>query len=36
VDESIYRNSPSKPDLFLAKPYQAKQLADLVKELMPE
>jgi CheY-like chemotaxis protein len=36
VDESIYRNSPSKPVLFLAKPYQAKQLADLVKELMPE
>jgi CheY-like chemotaxis protein len=36
VDESIYRNSPCKPDLFLAKPYQAKQLADLVKELIPD
>ena len=36
VDESIYRNSPVKPDLFLAKPYQAKQLVDFVKELVPE
>jgi len=36
VDEAIYRNSPCKPDSFLAKPYQAKQLVDLVKELTPE
>ena len=36
VDETIYRNSPCKPDSFLAKPYQAKQLAELVKELAPE
>jgi CheY-like chemotaxis protein len=36
VDESIYRNSDCKPDLFLAKPYQAKKLAELVKELIPE
>jgi DNA-binding NtrC family response regulator len=36
VDETIYRDSPCKPDFFLAKPYQAKQLMDLVKELVPE
>ena len=36
VDETIYRDSPCKPDLFLAKPYQAKQLVDLVKELVPD
>ncbi len=36
VDETIYRNSPCKPDSFLAKPYQAKQLAELVKELALE
>jgi CheY-like chemotaxis protein len=36
VDESIYQNSPCKPDLFLSKPYHAKQLADVVKELIPE
>jgi DNA-binding NtrC family response regulator len=36
VDETIYRNSPGKPNYFLAKPYQAKQLVDLVKELVPE
>ena len=36
VDETIYRNSPCKPDHFLAKPYHAKQLVDAVKELVPE
>ena len=36
VDETIYRDSPCKPDLFLAKPYQAKHLMDMVKELVPD
>ena len=30
VDETIYHGAEQKPDRFLAKPYQAKQLADLV------
>ncbi len=34
VDETIYRDSPVKPDCFLAKPYPAKQLAELVKSLL--
>jgi CheY-like chemotaxis protein len=34
VDEHVYRNSAHKPDRFLAKPYQAKQLTDAVKELL--
>ena len=34
VDETIYRNSPIKPDCFLAKPYPAKQLAEMVKSLL--
>jgi CheY-like chemotaxis protein len=34
VDESIFRNSNVKPDRFLAKPYQAKQLVDLVAALL--
>ena len=34
VDETIYRDSPVKPDSFLAKPYPAKQLAELVKSLL--
>ena len=34
VDETIYRDSPIKPDCFLAKPYPAKQLAELVKSLL--
>jgi hypothetical protein len=34
VDESIYRNVPDKPNRFLAKPYQGKQLADLVREMI--
>ena len=31
VDEGVYRNSRSKPDHFLAKPYQSKQLISLVE-----
>ena len=34
VDESIYRNQPARPDRFLAKPYQAKQLIEMVKEML--
>jgi CheY-like chemotaxis protein len=34
VDEKIYRQSPVKPDRFLAKPYQAKQLIETVKVLL--
>jgi len=34
VDETIYRDSPIKPDCFLAKPYPAKLLAELVKSLL--
>ena len=36
VDESIYRNGRVKPNRFLAKPYYAKQLVDMVKELLAE
>jgi DNA-binding response OmpR family regulator len=36
VDESIYRTSDYKPDRFLAKPYQARQLADLVRAVLAE
>lgn len=31
VDETIYSNAEHKPDYFLAKPYQARQLIDLVR-----
>ena len=34
VDATVYRDSPHKPDEFLAKPYPAKQLADLVKSIL--
>lgn len=34
VDESIYRNAAEKPDHFLAKPYQSRQLAELVRSLL--
>lgn len=34
VDESIFRHAPEKPDLFLAKPYQSKQLTDMVRGLL--
>src|SRR5215510_10823978 len=36
VDEHIYRNVPAKPDRFLGKPYQAKQLIEAVKALLPD
>ena len=34
VDESVYRNSPHKPDAFLAKPYSATELIALAKQLV--
>jgi CheY-like chemotaxis protein len=34
VGEYIFEKSPCKPDRFLAKPYQASQLASAVKELL--
>jgi CheY-like chemotaxis protein len=34
VGEDIFHSSPAKPDKFLAKPYQAHQLTDTVKELL--
>jgi DNA-binding NtrC family response regulator len=36
VDESIFRHATDKPNRFLAKPYQAKQLADLVQAVLAE
>lgn len=34
VDEQIYANSPVKPDRFLAKPYQSKQLIEAAGALL--
>jgi CheY-like chemotaxis protein len=34
VDDMIYRDSPFKPDAFLAKPYQAAELVDLINSLL--
>jgi two-component system cell cycle sensor histidine kinase/response regulator CckA len=34
VDETAYMDSPHKPDLFLAKPYDASQLAQMVTSLL--
>ena len=34
VDETIFRHAAEKPDSFLAKPYQSKQLADLVRVVL--
>ena len=34
VDESIFAGSGTKPDRFLAKPYQPVQLADLVQGIL--
>ncbi|MFO1513656.1 MAG: response regulator [Verrucomicrobiota bacterium] len=34
VDAAVYRDSPHKPDLFLAKPYQTQELVDAVKSLV--
>jgi len=34
VSQDVYRNSSVKPDLFLAKPYHAKQLVDAVENVL--
>lgn len=34
VDETIYRGEREKPDRFLAKPYQAERLAQVVREVL--
>jgi len=34
VGEEIYQNSSAKPDRFLAKPYQANELTDIVSDLL--
>ena len=34
VDEHVFDNSPVKPDRFLAKPYQAKQLLEAVTTVL--
>jgi CheY-like chemotaxis protein len=34
VGEDIYRNSPEKPNQFIAKPYHSKQLVDAVEGLL--
>ena len=34
VGEDIFRTSPTKPDDFLAKPYQAADLTSLVKAVL--
>jgi len=36
VDAGIYRDSPHKPDFFLAKPYQTQELVDAVMALLPK
>ena len=35
VDAAVYRDSPQKPDAFLAKPYQTQELVDAVNTLVP-
>ena len=34
VDETVYKDSPHKPDVFLAKPYQTAVMAQIVNELL--
>lgn len=34
VDEQVYRDAEEKPNRFLAKPYQAKQLVSAVKSVL--
>ena len=34
VGEEVFRDAPAKPDKFLGKPYQAAELANLVKSLL--
>ena len=34
VNQDVYRHSPVKPDLFLAKPYHPKQLVDAIESVL--
>jgi len=34
VGQEVFHNAAVKPDRFLAKPYEAKQLSDLVQEVL--
>jgi CheY-like chemotaxis protein len=34
VNQDVYRHSPIKPDLFLAKPYHPKQLVDAIESVL--
>jgi len=34
VGEEVFRNAPSKPELFLAKPYQPRQLIEALRALI--
>ena len=36
VGPEIYEDNPTRPDLFLAKPYQAKELIEAVKAMLPD
>ncbi|EEF60905.1 response regulator [Pedosphaera parvula] len=36
VGEDIFQNAPAKPDHFLAKPYQASELIDVVASLLKQ
>jgi len=36
VGEEVFQKSPSKPNRFLAKPYHARQLIDMVESLIKE
>lgn len=36
VDEKVYQNSRIKPNRFLAKPYQSKQLISLVQSVLED
>ena len=36
VGQEIFRDEPVMPDRFLAKPYEAKQLVDMVKAVLAE
>jgi CheY-like chemotaxis protein len=36
VDERVYREAAAKPNRFLAKPYQPKQLLETVQSLIPD
>lgn len=36
VGQDIFQSTPVKPDRFLAKPYQANQLAEMVKSMLAD